>query len=158
LHKFTDGSNTVPSELKPKYKCRKPKANFEDTEQIPLPTLLSKRGAGGLEATAPKRQRYGSNSTYPKAKYQPGGSQLPFCMQVRAGGEAKSQRQPQPGDSQALKLQSKDYVADQLATTLNILEDAGARRDGYLWKRVQKTYLSHHLQEKLERVRASIEC
>jgi hypothetical protein len=56
------------------------------------------------------------------------------------------------------KLQGKDYVTDQLATALNILEDAGARRDGYLWKKVQKTYLSHHLLEKLERARAGIEC
>lgn len=184
MRKFTDGTATVPPELKPKYKSRKPEADLEDTEEAPLSALLGKRKAGGSQAPAPKTRRTGAIDALEEGGPQSEGSQAPqperlrlaLCMPVKAYAEAESQLQQQSGGSPVSKLLrphkkgiandgkerkvetpgiDRDYFARQLAGCLRTLESRGFKRGGLLWKRVEATYLSHPNGEIAERVRGA---
>lgn len=159
MRKFSDGSDTVPLELKPKYKPRKPKAEVENPKQTPLSTSLSKCKVGGLQSPVPNRWNTNLDNALREAECQPEGSQatqpsvsqLPFCMQMRAEEETRTRPQPQPEGGRAPEPQRKDYFSDQLARSLTMLDTAGVKRDGNLWKRVEATYLSNPVGEIMKR-------
>ena len=168
MRKFSDGSCTIPDELKPKYRSRKPKAvlegseseefelyehedsQFEDLEQTPAPTLLTKRQAGRLQAPAPKRRATALDGAFGDANYQPrgsqapqpGGPQLPFCMQKKAEQEAKPKPKPErePRREVIPSPESFVYPADPLAKATSIMENEGVEKDGLLWIQVQAYY------------------